>query len=74
MRLKGFEMTQGTGVVGGAARRRTIRPSSRVGRLLDAIPEAVVITDTAHRVTGWNDAAETLFGVLSIVRHRLPGP
>jgi len=56
-------MIQGTGVVGGAARRRTIRPSSRVGRLLDAIPEAVVITDTAHRVTGWNDAAETLFGV-----------
>ncbi|CAN5802849.1 hypothetical protein BH20CHL8_BH20CHL8_11480 [soil metagenome] len=31
--------------------------------MLDAIPEAVVITDTAHRVTGWNDAAETLFGV-----------
>ena len=41
----------------------TVRPLvSRIGLLLDALPEAVVTTDTAHRLTGWNGAAERLFG------------
>lgn len=35
----------------------------RVGLLLDVLPEAVVTTDTAHRITGWNNAAERLFGL-----------
>lgn len=35
----------------------------RVGLLLDALPEAVLTTDTAHRITGWNGAAERLFGL-----------
>lgn len=56
-------MTSVTEAVGGADRRRPPRPTSRVGSLLDALPDAVVITDTAHRVIGWNDAAERLFGV-----------
>ena len=56
----------------------------RVGLLLDALPEAVVTTDVDQRVTGWNTAAERLFGhpraamigapVLGLVSHRLePG-
>lgn len=35
----------------------------RVGLLLDVMPDAVVTTDTEHRITGWNDAAERLFGL-----------
>ncbi|MBA3434930.1 MAG: PAS domain-containing protein [Chloroflexi bacterium] len=33
----------------------------RVGLLMDSLPEAVVTTDRAHRITGWNNAAERLF-------------
>ncbi|CAN5561113.1 hypothetical protein BH20CHL6_BH20CHL6_18300 [soil metagenome] len=54
---------------------------SRVGLLRDALPEAVVTTDTAHRITGWNGAAERLFGhtgsfmtgasVLDVLAHTL---
>jgi PAS domain S-box-containing protein len=33
----------------------------RIGLLLDALPEAVVTTDTAYRINGWNGAAERLF-------------
>lgn len=53
----------------------------RVGLLLDALPEAVVTADIEQRVTGWNVAAERLFGrprsamigasVLDLVGHRL---
>ena len=53
----------------------------RVGLLLDALPEAVVTTDVEQRVTGWNTAAERLFGrpraamigasVVDLVGHRL---
>ncbi len=52
----------------------------RVGLLLDALPEAVLTTDTEHRITGWNEAAEQLFGlspamigasVLEILVHEL---
>ena len=35
----------------------------RIGRLVEALSEAVVTTDTAYRVTGWNSAAERLFGL-----------
>jgi PAS domain S-box-containing protein len=33
----------------------------RIGLLLDALPEAVVTTDTDYRINGWNGAAERLF-------------
>lgn len=33
----------------------------RIGLLLDALPEAVVTTDTEYRINGWNGAAERLF-------------
>jgi PAS domain S-box-containing protein len=35
---------------------------ARRALLLDALPEAVVTTDRSDRVTGWNRAAERLFG------------
>jgi PAS domain S-box-containing protein len=35
---------------------------ARGALLLDALPEAVVTTDGSDRVTGWNRAAERLFG------------
>jgi len=61
----------------------TLEPSlvPRVGLLLDALPEAVVTTDATHRITGWNGAAERLFGlsrstmigasVLDVLAHEL---
>lgn len=62
----------------------SLRPTPlvpRVGLLLDALPEAVITTDVEQRVTGWNTAAERLFGrprakmigasVLDLVGHRL---
>ncbi len=52
---------------GSRAREATtvLEPSAspRVGLLLDALPEAVVTTDTAYRITGWNGAADRLFGL-----------
>jgi PAS domain S-box-containing protein len=33
----------------------------RIGLLLDALPEAVITTDTEYRINGWNGAAERLF-------------
>ncbi len=61
-----------------------VRGVPGVGLLLDALPEAVVTTDVEQRVTGWNTAAERLFGrpraamigasVLDLMGHRLvPG-
>ncbi len=33
----------------------------RIGLLLDALPAAVMTTDSDHRINGWNSAAERLF-------------
>ncbi len=33
----------------------------RIGLLLDALPEAVITTDTDYRINGWNETAERLF-------------
>lgn len=41
---------------------RDLSSIGRIGPFLDALREAVVTTDAAHRVTGWNGAAERLFG------------
>ena len=53
----------------------------RAGLLLDALPEAVITMDVEQRVTGWNAAAERLYGypraamigtsVLDLLSHRL---
>jgi PAS domain S-box-containing protein len=41
----------------------TVRGATTVtGELLDAIPMAVVLVDHARRISGWNRAAETLYG------------
>ena len=48
--------------VGTAALAREPALVPRIGLLLDALPEAVVTTDTAQCITGWNGAAERLFG------------
>ncbi len=56
----GSKPVTGADVAAGAEPDTPLVP--RVGLLLDALPEAVVVTDTAHRVTGWNMAAERLFG------------
>jgi PAS domain S-box-containing protein len=71
-------------VLGGESAALVLPVVPRVGLLLDALPEAVVTTDTAHRITGWNEAAERLFGlsrstmigasVLEVLAHELrPG-
>ncbi len=42
------------------------------GELLDAVPMAVVVVDHARRISGWNRAAETLYGYPTAVAAGAP--